>query len=361
MASQSVILLLSSAEDEALWRTILASQQMVASALEAPAGSLTDAMRADSRLGRADAILVDLPTLASQHLTLSELAEWTKRRWPDLKLLARVPSRPFLSKPEEAWALANGAAALLPGQSITATRSSIVPSLQKVARAIGNAEIDASCVDNFLRAMVSGEDNPIAAAIGRTHGLLDWLAHEEIKLHDLSRKMQASGGVSVEDRSYRGRTYRQCFLGTEAVAWMRAQGHLNDKSHYAVAEAMARTGLVHHVVRKHLFTDSENFFRFDGLPAALDPIDLHGLSRDMRGAKGIRIGTRTHLGKTYENCFVGAEAVDWLVARHGLTVGGAETMGQRLIDLGVIHHVVDEHGFIDGNFFYRFVTDDLQR
>jgi len=361
MASRSVVLLLSSPEDEALWRTALASQQIVSGHLEAPAGSLTDAMRADSRLGRADALLVDLPALASQHLSLSQLAHWSRSRWPNLKLIARLPSRPVLSGPEEAWAVANGAVALVAGQSVSAKGSSIVPALQKVARAVGLAEIDVSSLDNFLRVMGAKADAPGAAAVGRTHSLLDRLAAEGIDLHGLSRKMQGRGGVTVEDRKYRGKTYRQCFVGSEAIAWMREKGRLDGKSPDAVAEAMGLAGLVHHVLREHQFTDGNYFFRFGGLSDVLDGLDLDGISRDMRGPKGVPIGTRLYLGKSYENCFVGSEAADWLVARHGLTVGEAETAGQRLVDLGVMHHVTDEHGFVDGPFFYRFVTDDLKR
>lgn len=360
MASRSVVLLLSSPEDGALWRTALASQQIVSGPMEAPAGSLSDAMRADSQLGRADALLVDLPALAHQQLTLAKFAHWTQGRWPDLKLVARLPSRAVLSRSEEAWALANGAVALVAGQSVSAKGSSIVPALQTVAHAVGLPEIDASSLDNFLRVMGTNADVPSAAAVGRTHSLLDRLAAEGIDLHDLGRKMQGPGGVIVEDRKYRGKTYRQCFVGSEAIAWVRGKGHLDAMAPDAVAEAMGLTGLVHHVLREHLFSDGNYFFRFGGLPDVLNGLDLDGISRDMRGSRGVAIGTRLYLGKSYENCFVGSEATDWLMDRHHLTVGEAETVGQRLVDLGVLHHVTDERGFIDGPFFYRFVTDDLK-
>lgn len=48
----------------------------------------------------------------------------------------------------------------------------------------------------------------------------------------------------------------------------------------------------------------------------------------------------------------------WLTRECGLTHNEAMTLGQRLIDLFVFHHVVDEHPFKDGDFYYRFYEDE---
>jgi hypothetical protein len=39
-----------------------------------------------------------------------------------------------------------------------------------------------------------------------------------------------------------------------------------------------------------------------------------------------------------------------------LTRNEARALGERLTDLGWIRHVLDEHGFRDGGFYYRFAT-----
>lgn len=57
--------------------------------------------------------------------------------------------------------------------------------------------------------------------------------------------------------------------------------------------------------------------------------------------------------------FVGSDAVDWLKSRHGLAVGEAEAIGQRLVDIGAIYHVADEHGFSDAGYYYRFRSDEV--
>ena len=36
----------------------------------------------------------------------------------------------------------------------------------------------------------------------------------------------------------------------------------------------------------------------------------------------------------------------------------AVMLGQRLMDVKHIHHVVDDHEFKDGHFFYRFYWDE---
>jgi hypothetical protein len=56
---------------------------------------------------------------------------------------------------------------------------------------------------------------------------------------------------------------------------------------------------------------------------------------------------------------VGREAVDWLAATYGIGREDAVTLGQRLVDLRLAHHVLDEHDFVDGYYFYRFYDDEL--
>lgn len=78
----------------------------------------------------------------------------------------------------------------------------------------------------------------------------------------------------------------------------------------------------------------------------------------MRGAGGLDILDRRYLLTTYPRCFVGREAVDWLVAEAGLSRPDATDLCQLLVDRGIVHHVLDEHGFLDGPFFYRFIADE---
>jgi small-conductance mechanosensitive channel len=100
-------------------------------------------------------------------------------------------------------------------------------------------------------------------------------------------------------------------------------------------------------------------------PSELGPdewsdVELAAVAEKMRGPMGVPIDDRRHLLSVYRRCFVGSEAVDWLADHSGLTRSEAVTVGQRLVDLGRIRHVLSEHGFRDGHFFFRFREDEAE-
>ncbi|XP_074842830.1 DEP domain-containing mTOR-interacting protein isoform X1 [Carettochelys insculpta] len=72
------------------------------------------------------------------------------------------------------------------------------------------------------------------------------------------------------------------------------------------------------------------------------------------------IKDRRHHLKTYPNCFVAKELIDWLLDRK--EASDRETaikLVQKLLDCSIIHHVCDEHKeFKDAKLFYRFRKDD---
>lgn len=88
---------------------------------------------------------------------------------------------------------------------------------------------------------------------------------------------------------------------------------------------------------------------------SLVTLDLKALVAAMRTVGGIQIKDRPFRLKTYQKCFVGSEAVDWLVAELNISRKEVVQIGQRLIDEGWIHHVLDQQVFQDEYFFYRFL------
>ena len=86
--------------------------------------------------------------------------------------------------------------------------------------------------------------------------------------------------------------------------------------------------------------------------------DIESLIAQMRGPDGLAIEDRRHLLAVYPKCFVGSEAVAWLMRAYDLSRQGAIRLGQSLVQRGVFHHVLDEHPFRDGNFYYRFYADE---
>ena len=91
---------------------------------------------------------------------------------------------------------------------------------------------------------------------------------------------------------------------------------------------------------------------------SLSEADVQRLVAEMRGPNGLDRRDRRHRLRLFEQCFVGNEAVTWLVRTQKTTRDQAVAIGQILIDRCVIHHVTDEHPFTDDYLFYRFYEDE---
>ena len=87
-------------------------------------------------------------------------------------------------------------------------------------------------------------------------------------------------------------------------------------------------------------------------------INLKDLIIRMRSSNGLEIKTRRYQLKLYKSCFVGKDAVDWLVSHLNVSRSQAVAIGKKLVHKKVIHHVNDEHPFKDDNLFYRFYEDE---
>lgn len=73
---------------------------------------------------------------------------------------------------------------------------------------------------------------------------------------------------------------------------------------------------------------------------------------------GLQLADRRWRLSTYSKCFVGKEAVQWMVDKLSLDRKAAVETGQKLMDAGIMHHVTHSEPFSDDYFFYRFQEDD---
>lgn len=89
--------------------------------------------------------------------------------------------------------------------------------------------------------------------------------------------------------------------------------------------------------------------------------ELEALVARMRAPGGLEIADRRHLLNLYPRCFVGREAVAWLVREQALSRAEALKVGKLLVERGLLRHVLDEHGFEDAAYFYRFSSDEPGR
>ncbi|MEB3213491.1 MAG: mechanosensitive ion channel domain-containing protein, partial [Leptolyngbyaceae bacterium] len=86
--------------------------------------------------------------------------------------------------------------------------------------------------------------------------------------------------------------------------------------------------------------------------------EIDALVRQMRGSEGVEIKDRRYRLRMFSKCFVGSEAVHWLMQYQKATREEALRIGQLLVEKGIFHHVTDDHTFEDEYLFYRFYEDE---
>lgn len=90
------------------------------------------------------------------------------------------------------------------------------------------------------------------------------------------------------------------------------------------------------------------------------PEEIEKLVGHMKEA--IVVKNRKHYFKTYENCFLGTDMVQWLISNgHAENIDEAIELGDFLIEKNVFHHVVRDHGLKNKQLFYRFDIDEKSR
>lgn len=87
--------------------------------------------------------------------------------------------------------------------------------------------------------------------------------------------------------------------------------------------------------------------------------EIDRLVEQMLGPDGLVISDRRFRLSAYPKCFVGSEAVSWMIRTQKAMQIEAFRLGQLLVDRGVVHHASDEHGFKDEHLFYRFYKDEV--
>lgn len=88
-----------------------------------------------------------------------------------------------------------------------------------------------------------------------------------------------------------------------------------------------------------------------GLIRALTGLDAEALASSL--VSNVKALDRVHNLTTYPACFVGSDAVTWMATHYRVSRNKAVRLGQALHALHLLGHVVHEHGFEDGAYFYR--------
>ena len=86
-------------------------------------------------------------------------------------------------------------------------------------------------------------------------------------------------------------------------------------------------------------------------------LDLFEIAEMMQHPQsGVKIKSRKYFFKKYPDCFIGAEAVTWLVSTLNLSSREeAVSIGQLMLEKKILRHCVNEHEFQDKYLFYVFI------
>ncbi|WP_264323542.1 mechanosensitive ion channel domain-containing protein [Romeriopsis navalis] len=110
---------------------------------------------------------------------------------------------------------------------------------------------------------------------------------------------------------------------------------------------------------KNLLADVRHYSAILQTPKSVTEDEIGQLIQQMRGPEGVSIQDRRFRLTVHPKCFVGSEAVTWIVDTQKATREAAVQIGQLLVELGIVHHVTDEHAFRDEYLFYRFYDDEM--
>ena len=248
-----------------------------------------------------------------------------------------------VSEADRRWVQQLGFADLIPEFDAMDCEGSLRSAIDLVARALALEPLTPADLARYARVMNDTRDTASPRATIRA---LCGLSAEALAA-------RLSESLDIADRTWRLQRFPQCFVGSEAVAWLAQHFKRSTAEALALGQALMSLGLLVHVAHEHPFLDDTLYYRLAVSPAA-DALDLGDVLTALMARDGVPIADRSHLGKLYPQCWVGSEAVDHLVTGRGLQRHDAWLLLHRLMQFGLIEHVTHARPFIDGNFYYRF-------
>lgn len=280
------------------------------------------------------------PTLLQLDATLPRGAS---RRRIVLTRLAGGPGMGHVCDADRRWVRRLGFADLIPELDAMDCEGSLRLAVDLVARELQLTPPTPAELARYARVMNDARDTDTPRAAIRA---LSGLSAEALAAL-LARSLD------IADRSWRLQRYPQCFVGSEAVAWIARHFERSASEALAMGQALMSLGLLVHVAHEHPFLDDTLYYRLALSPAA-DSFELDGLPAALTAPDGVPIADRNHLGRSYPRCWVGSAAIDLMASRFGLPRHDAWLLLHRLMQFGLIEHVTRSRPVIDGNFYYRF-------
>ncbi|HEY2630586.1 MAG TPA: hypothetical protein VGI57_15760 [Usitatibacter sp.] len=351
-------LMLSSPEDERLFCAAIQSQGIEVRSVQSQGQGLIAAIASSVGSGKPSAVVVDVSVLESHGSSSAMLAARLAQGLPHLRVFVRMPNRTGSTRSERAWASHAGITSLLPGSSTVAWKRSLAPVVERIVSALDVQALEETALEAAVTSLVNSGAEPRAGIVKDIYAMARRLEQDGVNIVEAFDALHVEPGL-VTDRRYRGKVYPECFVASEAIDFLASRFNVSRATALIAGTFLWRTGRIHHVLREASFDDGLLFFRIGGTSRATSIIDLGEIETAMRARDGVEIADRAYMGKSYPRCFVGSQAVEWLRHRYRLKLGEAEHTGQSLVDLGELHHVLDEHGFVGEGYFYRFRADEV--
>ena len=171
----------------------------------------------------------------------------------------------------------------------------------------------------------------------------------------LWHQMRMPGGLDVRDRVHRLQTYRQCFVGREAVDWIVQRLGVRRSEAVRIGQRLAALDRIRHVRDEHDFDDADLFFCF--VQSGAEPVDVapasDELRRALRGPHGPRLGMHARGLICYRDATTGRAIVDWIVQRYGVSRLTACQWAAHQMRVGALRHVFDDRPFRDDRTLYQ--------
>jgi hypothetical protein len=249
-----------------------------------------------------------------------------------------------VSPQERTWVRRLGFADLLPDWLGGPDRRTLREVVAWAARLTGLDEPSPSQWLTYMRVIAGPGDRPAALRD------LVWGSAGEAPEACAAR---LAGTLDIADRRWRLQDYPRCFVGRQAVEHLMQRLRRPREEALALGQALGELGLLVHVVQEHPFLDEDLYYRL-AWSDTLDRVDAADLWRTAEDLLPSLSASRSYRGRTFDDCFVGAEAVTRLAERHGLHRVDAWLALHRIAQWGWIEHVTRSRPFIDGHFFYRW-------
>jgi Domain found in Dishevelled, Egl-10, and Pleckstrin (DEP) len=295
--------------------------------------------------------VIELDFLHQAQVAPEVIANMITAANPKSRLLLSQSQQLVVRGAQSIWAKDQGAIGLIPSLSANRLHEQIAEHLAPMF-ALWGQTVNWARAQSFASMVPSGLGrNPL---LKQTHRLLSELSGRSLAIKEIGAWARDGGGFKVTDMRWRLKTYSKCFVGSQAIEALMQFLNCDEGKAVQVGEQLRIAGFFNHVSYEHNFEAGDFFYRFYAPGEKVRRVRLNSFVKRICASDGFIVKDRFHNAQTYEQCFVGAEAVTWITSALDVNADEALQLGQYLLELGLIRHVANEHRFKNAELFYTF-------